>query len=241
MAVAQFGTDCGPASSSTFWFGPLVKVGGSFTPVTVIVNVWVGLVSWPPLAVPASSTAFTLTVAMPFWLAAGVNVSVPAALTAGATENRPLLLLVTTKEIVWPPSLAGPLLIADAQAATDSGPLFSRTTWSGPFVKLGASLTAVSVIVNVCGGLSSLPPASSWAFRVTVDTPFALAAGVYVSVPFEATAGPDEKRSGLPSVDDERDSLPVLVRGSRTDVRRPAADRLGPGVFEVGLIGALRE
>ena len=47
-------------------------VGGSFTGVTVIVNVWAALVSTPPLVVPPLSCICTVTVAEPFALAAGV-------------------------------------------------------------------------------------------------------------------------------------------------------------------------
>ena len=39
IAVAQPGTDCAPPSSATDWSPPLVKLGSSFTEVTVIVNV----------------------------------------------------------------------------------------------------------------------------------------------------------------------------------------------------------
>ena len=41
------------------------------TPLTVIVNVWVPLVSAPPFAVPPLSTSCTLTVATPLVLAFG--------------------------------------------------------------------------------------------------------------------------------------------------------------------------
>jgi hypothetical protein len=51
MFVAQFGTECGPESSATVWSAPLVKLGASFTAVTLIVNVCPALVSTPPLAV----------------------------------------------------------------------------------------------------------------------------------------------------------------------------------------------
>ena len=77
-----------------------MKLGGSFTPLTVIVNVWVALVSSPPFAVPPLSWRKTLTVADPFSLAAGVKVRVPAELIAGAAENRLLLLFETWNEAV---------------------------------------------------------------------------------------------------------------------------------------------
>ena len=54
-------------------------------------------------------------------------------------------------------------------------------------------MTAVIVIVNVCGADVSTPPLavppSSCATTVTVAVPLAFGAEVYVSVPFEATAG----------------------------------------------------
>src|SRR5262249_61271084 len=50
MLVAQLLTVCAPPSSRMFWSAPLVKLGGSFTAVAVIVNVCEALVSWPPLA-----------------------------------------------------------------------------------------------------------------------------------------------------------------------------------------------
>ena len=50
----------------------MVKLGASLTAVTVMVKVWVALVSTPPLAVPPSSWMLTVTVAVPLALAAGV-------------------------------------------------------------------------------------------------------------------------------------------------------------------------
>ena len=46
---------CGPASSCTVWSAPLVKLGASLTALTVMVKVWAGEVSTPPLAVPPLS------------------------------------------------------------------------------------------------------------------------------------------------------------------------------------------
>ena len=72
MPVAQPGTVCGPLSTSTTWFGPPAKLGASFTSDTSIVNVCGALVSLPPSASPPSSTASTVTVAVPLASAAGV-------------------------------------------------------------------------------------------------------------------------------------------------------------------------
>ena len=63
---------CGPESSFTVTLPPPVKLGGSFTLVTVIVNVCGGLLSSPPLAVPPSSVSSIVIVAVPFAFGAGV-------------------------------------------------------------------------------------------------------------------------------------------------------------------------
>jgi hypothetical protein len=64
----------------------------------VIVNVWVGLSSTPPSAVPPSSFAFNVIVAEPNASAAGVYDNAPSDDTAGPAENRPgFELSVTTK------------------------------------------------------------------------------------------------------------------------------------------------
>src|SRR5438874_284814 len=104
MLVAQPATVCGPASSSTVWLAPLVKLGGSLTAVTAMVNVWTALVSTPPLAVPPLSCSRTVTVALPLALVAVVYVKAPVALMLGWTENKGLLSLVTRKLTVWPAS-----------------------------------------------------------------------------------------------------------------------------------------
>ncbi len=72
----------------------------------------------------------------------------------------------------------------------------------------GASLTAVTVIVNVCvADVSTPPPAvppSSTAASVIVAEPLASAAGVKVSVPSAATAGPATNSEGV--------VLPVMLK-----------------------------
>ncbi len=89
----------------------------------VIVKVCPALVSTPPLAVPPSSCACTVTVADPVAFAAGVKVKVPFAATAGCTENNAVLSLPTMKVTfcVSP----GPALIAVAHPATECAPLSS--------------------------------------------------------------------------------------------------------------------
>ena len=68
-----------------------MKLGAALTAFTVMVNCWVGLSSTPPLAVPPSSTAFSVIVAVPLAPAAGVYVSVPVGDTAGPAENSAVL------------------------------------------------------------------------------------------------------------------------------------------------------
>src|SRR4029079_4216322 len=119
IAVAHPVTVCAPLFWVADWFAPLVKLGASFTAVTVMVNVCAALVSAPPLATPPLSCSCTVTVADPFAVAAGVNVSVPFAATAGCAENSALLLLLTMKFSAWLLSSAGPALIAVAQPVID--------------------------------------------------------------------------------------------------------------------------
>src|SRR5947208_3128549 len=104
MFVAQPATDCKPASSRMPWSGPLVKLGGSLTAVTVMVKVCGADVSTPPFAVPPLSCKRTVTVALPLALGAVVYVKAPVALMLGWTENKGLLSLVTRKLTVWPAS-----------------------------------------------------------------------------------------------------------------------------------------
>ncbi len=101
--------------------------------------------------------------------------------TAGPAENSPgLVLPVTLKVRVWvPPS---PSLMAVAQGFTVCAPASSFTVWSGPLVKLGASLTGVTVMVKLCAVEVSTPPLAvpplSCSTSVIVAVPLALAAGV---------------------------------------------------------------
>ena len=47
--VAQLATVCAPVSSFTDWSAPLVKLGASFTAVTLIETVAEALSHWPSL------------------------------------------------------------------------------------------------------------------------------------------------------------------------------------------------
>ena len=103
----------------------------------------------------------------------------PAGLTAGPAEKRlGFVLFVTTNVTAWPDSFAGPALIPVAQPLTVCAPASSATVWSAPFVKLGASLTPVTVMMNVCVGAVGGRRAVVAALSVIVAVPNAFAAGV---------------------------------------------------------------
>ncbi len=182
LGLAKLTTDCAPASSSTVWLPPWVKVGSSLTAVTTMVNVCATERSTPPFAVPPESRTCTVTVAVPLALAAGVKVNVPSLATSGWTEKRALLLLVRTKSAIdcWlaPPesSSDGPASNPVAQPATVLAPLSSKTVWFAPLVKAGWSLTGVTVRTNVSVFPVSSPPLAvpplSLTTTVTVTTPF---------------------------------------------------------------------
>ena len=82
----------------------------------------------------------------------------PVGDTLGPAEKRPALVLPVTSNVTVCPDSFGPALIAVAQPLTLCAPESSSTVWSAPFVKLGASFTGVTVIVNVCVALSCTPP-----------------------------------------------------------------------------------
>ena len=161
------------------------------------------LVSTPPLAVPPLSFMLTVMVATPGWLAAGVKVSVPLGLIAGPALNiAGLLLLTTWKVTVCAASSAGPVLIAVAQGVTVCAVAFCNTLTSAPLTKLGASLTAVTLITKLCVALVSTPPSAvpplSLMRTVRVAVPLALAAGVKVRSPLAPlTAGAALNKAAL--------------------------------------------
>jgi uncharacterized membrane protein len=72
----------------------LTATGASFTAVTLMTKVFV-LLSMPPSATPPSSCTTTVTIALPLAFVAGVNVSTPALLMAGAALNNAVLFTVT--------------------------------------------------------------------------------------------------------------------------------------------------
>src|SRR5438876_9920151 len=87
-----------------------------------------------------------------------------------------------------------------AQPATTRGP-GEPTGTSGPLVKAGASLTAMTSIVKLCGALVSAPPfavpPSSCSRTVTCAGPLAFGTAVNVSVPVGLIAGGAENSPAL--------------------------------------------
>ena len=159
--------------------------GGSLTAPTLITTVCGAEVLAPPLAVPPLSDSVQVSVVVPETSGWSVNVSVPVAGSmAGRTANRAALVLpVRVKVRTWPASSVGPALIPVAHPMTVVSPLSSTTAiGSVPLMKLGASFTAVMVIVKVCGAdVSSPPPAVpplSCSSTVIVAVPFAFGAAV---------------------------------------------------------------
>src|SRR5207247_5571176 len=122
--------------------------------------------------------------------------------TAGPAVNSDgVVLPVMLKCTAWPLSFGGPVLMPVAQFGTLCAPLSSSTAWSGPFVNDGATLIGCTSMTNVCAADVSMPPFAvpplSDSVSVIVAAPIVFVAGVYVSVPFAATAGPAENSAGL--------------------------------------------
>ena len=91
--------------------------GASFTPVTAILKRFTALRFKPPKLVPPLSWAYISTKAVPNASVAGVKVKSPAALMAGASENRLGLSLLSTKLTTCDDSLEGPAEISVANPA----------------------------------------------------------------------------------------------------------------------------
>src|SRR5690348_6476928 len=105
---------------------------------------------------------------------------------AGAVEKAisPVVpLTVAVKVSVWLDSSLGPAEILVAKLLTVTSPAVSSTAGGSPAnVKVGASLTALTVIVKVCAALvlslgARLLPLSART-RLNVAVPLVLAAGV---------------------------------------------------------------
>ena len=100
----------------------------------------------------------------------------------GCTANIALLSLEMMKFTVCPASSAGPAEMAVAKPLTVWAPESSSVIWLAPTVKLGASLTAGTLIVKVCTAEVSTPPLAvpplSCSATATVALPLALAASV---------------------------------------------------------------
>src|SRR5262245_43335282 len=99
-----------------------------------------------------------VTVAVPLTLGAGVNESVPAELTSGATRNKAASCVWTEKLRCWLVSSGPPATISAAQPGMARGPLSSVALGSGPTVKLGASFTA-EIVIETVAGLEAMPAA----------------------------------------------------------------------------------
>src|SRR3569623_639758 len=100
---------------------------------------------------------------------------------AGAIRNRPgLAVTFTLKWTGWAASSGAPAEMLAAQVGTVWAGAFVATPRPGATVKLGAALTGVTLMSNVCGALVSDPPLaeppSSLATTVTVAVPLALGA-----------------------------------------------------------------
>jgi hypothetical protein len=96
-------------------------------------------------------------------------------------------------------------------------------------VKLGASLTEFTVMMNVCAGEVSLPPLAtpplSLSVTVTVVLPLPLGAEVYVSVPAELIAGWTANRLLLSSVNVKLSDWVASLDGpAASDVAQLAMD-----------------
>jgi hypothetical protein len=137
-------------------------------------------VSKPPPTVPPSSFRLNVTVAVPLFPKAGVNVSAPTAETAGCTVNNAPLLLLKEKLNTWADSSDGPALIPLAQPVTARAPELNATVWSAPFTKLGASFTAPTVMLTLAGALTA--PLLSVTVNSKLSGPAKFALGVYVTL-----------------------------------------------------------
>ncbi len=126
------------------------------------------------------SVSPTATVTVPKALGAGVKVRVPSGDTAGAAENRALLVVPAVKVRVWAASSAGPAERLVAQLAKEKGPEFSLTVTLEPLVKVGGSFTGFTVRTN---SSKALRPGSLAVMRM-VAVPDWLAAGVTVTARF---------------------------------------------------------
>ena len=142
-------------------------------------------------------------------------------------------------ESVWADSLAGPADRSVAQSLTDCGPASSSTAWSAPIVNDGASLTAVTVMVNVCSALVSSPPfavpPSSSAWTPIVAVPFALArrrVAQRVRRPTRLAARGEQRRLEFELITNDTVWPDSSAGPSLTAVARPG-HRLRAGVLEV--------
>src|SRR5512140_2820346 len=98
---------------------------------------------------------------------------------AGAVRNRALLVVVSTNQLLWLPSLLGPVEMLVAKPGTLTAPASSPTvTMFVERVKLGASLTG-STVSRKEAVLVAEPSSAARSMRLV---PKALAAGRRVSI-----------------------------------------------------------
>ena len=146
---------------------------------------------------------------------------------AGWTLKSPGLSALTVKLTFWEDSFAGPGEMAVAQPRTDCAGVFELRAGSAPAVKLGASLTAVTVIVKVRGaGVGAAVGGAAVVDRGDGDGGEAV--GVGGGGVGERSVGGDGRldgeEAGVVVADGEGDVLRGLVRGSGRDRGRAAGD-----------------
>ena len=155
-------------------------------------------------------------------------------LTAAPCDGVPTAVMVSG-------SLSGSVSLASTET-TIGAPSFPLAVSPAA---VGAWLT-VTVIVNVCGALVSMPPFAvpplSCSHTVTVATPgVAVGEGVNVSVPFAVTFGWTDEQRVVVVADDEVQRLAGFVRRPGADRRRPRAEQLRARRFAHRDVRALDE
>ena len=158
-----------------------MKLGALLTAVTVIVNVCAALVSSPPKAVPPSSTRLDRHGRDAARARRRRCRSGSRRLHLRLRGNSEGLSLLTMNETVWPASFGGPGEMPVAHPVTVRAPASSSTVWSAPAMKLGRSLTAVTVIVKLWrAGVAAAAGRAAVVERATVTVAVPLASGAGV-------------------------------------------------------------
>ncbi len=185
---------CTPSNAGAF---VSVKLGATFTALTLTVKVLV-VRSIPPLAVPPSSCATTVTMELPVVLARAVKVSRPSNVTAGCTRKRAgLLFVVKTFVMVWSDSTGLNVM----KPLTDCAPASSNAmSVFDASVMIGAAFTdrmvSVKLVVAAFVPPAAVPPSSS-ARTVTTAEPLTFVAAMKVSEPLVRIRGWTENNAGF--------------------------------------------